>query len=396
MLKEELADKINIPELLAKRTVGLLTNLLVLVEIVSPFGGPSAPKGAFLPVENGLLDLTGDRPILHPYMPEHWVTEKLPWAYDPDAKCERLLNELLRPALPSEDDLHLIQRDFGRQLFEGNDAQTISVLCGLGGSGKSVFVLIMECMIRPERVGHLRSHHLGGRFETHSFHGKSTLVGKDVRPDYLNNDGASLIKSLTGADRVQTEQKYGGKHDLRGAFYIIITANSRLMIKLQDDPSAWRRRLVVYEFSRQAPEKRIPNFDQVLLQEEGEGILAWLVEGFLAHRKELREHGTLKLTTAQQQRVDDWLMESDAMRAFAKENIKAGVGTITVEEVWTSFCEFAHRRKWTIPRKQNFHQDFPAVMFELFRVERDNHIRRMGVEVRGYKGVQFIKEEVQP
>jgi phage/plasmid-associated DNA primase len=149
---------------------------------------------------------------------------------------------------------------------------------------------------------------------------------------------------------------------------------------------------VVYEFSRQAPEKRISNFDQVLLKEEGEGILAWLTLGFLAHRNELREHGTLKLTEAQQKRVDDWLMESDALRAFAKENIKAGVGTITVEEVWTSFCDFVRRHQWTIPRKQTFHQDFPAVMFELFSVERDNHIRRMGVEVRGYRGVQFIKE----
>ncbi len=395
MLKEELADKINIPELLAKRTVGLLNNLLTLVEIVSPFGVPSAPKGAFLPVGNGLLDLSGDQPVVRPIEPEDWVTEKLPWAYDPDAKCERFLNELLRPALPREDDLHLIQRDFGRQLFEGNDAQTISVLCGLGGSGKSVFVLIMECMIRPERVAHLRSDHLGGRFETDSFRGKSTLLGKDVPPDYLSNQGADVIKSLTGADRIQTEQKFAGKHDLRGTFYVVITTNSRLIVKLRGGLSAWRRRLVVYEFSREAPEKRIPNFDQVLLEEEGSGILTWLAQGFLAHRQELREHGTLKLTPDQQQRVDDWLMESDALRAFARECIKEGPGTITVEEVWNAFRSFGRKRQWRLPRTQRFHEDFPEVMFELFGVERDNHIRRQGAEVRGYKGVQFIGEEVE-
>lgn len=395
MLKE-LADEVKAPELLAKRKNGLLKDLLHLVCACRAFGEPPAPMGKYLPVENGVLDLSGEETALRSYNPEDWFTEKIPFCYNPSAKCERFLTELIRPALSNEDDVNQLQRDLGRQLFAGNDAQTISILHGEGGSGKSVLLSILEFMLGLSRVGHLRSDHLNGRFETHGFHGKSTLVGKDVRPDYLNNQGAAVIKSLTGADRIQTEQKYGGKHDLRGAFFIIITANSRLMIKLQGDQSAWRRRLVVYEFSRQAPEKRIPNFDQVLLQEEGEGILAWLIEGYLAHRKELREHGTLKLTPEQQQRVDDWLMESDALRAFAKENIKAGVGTITVEEVWTSFCEFARRHQWTIPRKQNFHQDFPAVMFEIFGVERDNHIRRNGVEVRGYRSVQFIKEEVQP
>lgn len=395
MLKE-LADEVKAPELLAKRKNGLLKDLLHLVCACRPFGEPPAPMGHYLPVENGVLDLSGKKVILRNHAPEYWITEKIPFCYNPSAKCERFLNELIRPALSNEDDVNSLQRDLGRQLFAGNDAQTISILHGEGGSGKSVLLSILEFMLGLSRVGHLRSDHLNGRFETHGFHGKSTLVGKDVRPDYLNNQGAAVIKSLTGADRVQTEQKYGGKHDLRGTFFIIITANSRLMIKLQGDQSAWRRRLVVYEFSRKAPEKRIPNFDQVLLQEEGEGILAWLIAGFLAHRQELREHGKLKLTTQQQQRVDDWLMESDALRAFATASIKSGSGTITVEEAWTAFCEFARARKWLIPRKQRFHEDFPEVMYELFGVERDNHIRRLGVEVRGYKGVQFIGEEVQP
>lgn len=395
MLKEALADKVNIPELLAKRTVGLLDNLLKLIEIVNPFGVPAAPKGAFLAVGNGFLNLTTDQPAIRPIMPGDWVTEKLPWAYDPDAKCERFLNELLRPALPSEDDIHLIQRDFGRQLFEGNRAQTVSVLWGLAESGKSVFVLIMEAMIGAGKVAQLRSDQLSGRFEIDGFRGKTTLLGKDVPSDYLDNRGAAVIKSLTGADRIQTEQKFGGKHNIRGTFYVVITTNSRLIIRLSGDVSAWRRRLVVYEFSRQAPEVRIPDFDEVLLKEEGSGILNFLIAGFLAHRQELREHGKMKLTAEQQQRVDDWLMESDALRAFATSSIRAGVGTISVEEVWTAFRSFARKRQWRLPRTQRFHEDFPEVMFELFGVERDNHIRRQGSEVRGYKGVQFIGEEVE-
>lgn len=200
----------------------------------------------------------------------------------------------------------------------------------------------------------------------------------------LINDGEK-----SGLNQLALAAWFASKHQ------VAFRAMDGSLVQYSDSEGVW------HKATKQALTKQIAGMlkelaDEVKTPELLEGILAWLIEGYLAHRIELREHGTLKLTPAQQQRVDDWLMESDALRAFATENIKAGVGTITVEEVWTSFSKFAYERHWKVPRKQNFHQDFPAVMFELLGVERDNHIRRMGVEVRGYRGVQFIKEEVQP
>lgn len=81
------------------------------------------------------------------------------------------------------------------------------------------------------------------------YQGKSILVGKDVSHDYLLKNGAAMIKSLTGGDWLETEQKYGGKFGMRGTFFVIITANSRLpiAIAINGDASAWRRRLVFEE-----------------------------------------------------------------------------------------------------------------------------------------------------
>lgn len=389
---KSVVDEAEVPPLMAKATPAFLNGVLGMMEGFAEFGEPASSHSAVFPVDNGVLDLSGKEPALRNYKPEDWFTSKSPYAYDPNAKCDRFLKELVEPALENKEDTDLLQRDLGRMLSVGNYAQVVSILLGAGGSGKSVLIAILEQIIGLFMFAYLRSSQLTGRFETHGFLGKSILVGKDVSPDYLSNQGAAVIKSLTGADRIQVEQKYGGKHDLRGSFYVIITTNGRLLVKLQGDLVAWRRRLVVHEFSRAAPEKRIPNFDKVLLDEEGAGILRWLVEGCMAHQRELREHGTLRLSEAQQRRVDDWLMESDGMRAFARECIKQAVGTITVEEVWNAFCAFARERKWRLPRKQRFHEDFPEVMFELFGAERDNHIRHKGAEVRGYRNVELVKE----
>ena len=388
-----LAETMKVPELLLKRTPALMNGTLQFVEGHALMGTPPPPSAKLVPVANGVLDLSGAEPVLREYRMEDFFKGKHSHPYVPGAKCERFLNDLLRPALPDPDDVLLLQRDLGRQLFAGNEAQTITILEGEGGSGKSVLISIIEAIIGLGRIGHLRSNQLTGRFETHGFIGKSTLVGKDVLPDYLNNQGAAVIKSLTGADRVQTEQKYGGKHAMRGSFYVIITTNGRLTIKLHGDLKAWRRRLVVYEFSRQPPNKIIPNFDQVLLKEEGEGILAWLIEGYLAHRAELHEHGTLKLTPAQQKRVDDWLEESDALRVFAKKRLAKCSKNVTSDELWDAFTAFAQSRKWKLPREQKFHEEFKTVMLELFGVEKSNHVCRDCIELRGYNGVRLLDDD---
>ena len=385
------ADQHEVPHLLAKRTPALAKNILTFVEGLSPLPAPPSPELMLVPVANGVLDLSGREPRLRNYRLDDGFTNKLPWKYDPQAKCERFLNDLIRPSLPG-DDLELLQRDFGRQLVPGNRAQTISIIVGDGGSGKSVLVSIHERIIGIERVAHLRSKQLTGRFETNALRGKCLAVGKDVAPDYLNNAGAAMLKSLTGADLVETEQKYGGKFSMRGTLYVIITANRRPIIAIQDDGSAWRRRLVVYIFTRTPPDQRMPSFDEVLLREEGAGIFAWYVQGFMKHKAELEQHGRLVLNEVQQRRVDDLLMESDAQREFLRANVVTGVSTLSVEEIWQAYSAFARERGWRIPSKQVFCTDLAESMLDLFGVERDNHIMRMGSAVRGYKGVKFAHD----
>ena len=388
-----LADTMKVPELLLKRTPALMNGILQFVEGHALMGAPPPPSAKLVPVANGVLDLSGAEPVLREYRMEDFFKGKHSHPYVPGAKCERFLNELLRPALPDPDDVKFLQRDFGRQLVAGNDAQTITLLVGEGGSGKTILMSIMEIMLMSERFGYLRPDQLNGRFETDSFRGKSILVGKDVNTDYLDNDGAPMLKSLTGADRIESEKKYGGKFSMRGEFYVTITANKKPLIKIQGDAKAWRRRVRYIDFSREIPAHIIPKFDEDLIRDEGAGILSWLVDGYMAHQEELREHGTLKLTEAQQRRVDDWLMESGGVNAFVRAHIVKGPGNVTVQEIWQSYTQFATARGWRIPSQQKFFTKLPEVMLELFGVERDNHITRDKAAVRGFVGVRFLVKE---
>ena len=110
---------------------------------------------------------------------------------------------------------------------------------------------------------------------------------------------------------------------------------------------------------------------------------------YFEHQKELAECGRFKLTEEQARRVEDFLLESEGERAFVRMSIVKGPGTLTVDEIWRAYQQFARERKWTIPSSQKFFTMLPEAMMEYFGVERDNHITRNGKAVRGFRHVSF-------
>ena len=68
---------------------------------------------------------------------------------------------------------------------------------------------------------------------------------------------------------------------------------------------------------------RIDHYDEVLLREEGEGILALIVQGAIAHLKGLEKQGDFTLSASQKERVDSLLTQSQSLRFFVRDEIYA-------------------------------------------------------------------------
>lgn len=383
------ADKKDAVMLLIKRTPGLTKSILEFVKGCAPMGTPVTSLEECVAVKNGMLVLSAAEAVLRPRGPKDWITSYIPVDYDPNATCPRFLNEVLKPALKDPNDVSLMQKDWGRTLVPGNKAQRFSIVIGGGGSGKSLVISVFEKLIWKGRFAHLRTNHLPTRFETHSYQGKDVLVAKDVPPDFLSNGGAAMLKSLTGADHFQTEKKYGGKFELRGDFYVNVTSNSRLTISIQDDEQAWRRRMLVYIMDREAPERVIPNFADIIVAEEGEGVLSWLVQGYTAHRAELQEKGDFILTDEQRQRIEDVILESKGQTEFVRTSVVAGEGDLTSDEIYQRYIANCRARNWKPISRQKFLKELPDLMEEFHDTGKRNDILRSGSARKGFKRVQF-------
>ena len=342
-----LAQRYHLPELITRRTNALLNNLVQMLRLQERESRADLPTTGVIHVGNGMLNLNGGDPSLLPFSPRYCSRRACSINYSAGGRCDRFLKELLEPAL-QEDDISLLQRYCGSVLLGPNQAQRILIIHGNGAAGKSTFVNILENLVGANNVADLRTQHLGGRFETHAFLNKILLGAKDVNSDFLRSKGAKMLKSLVGGDELEAELKHGGKFKLHGTFQAIITSNSRLQIDCDGDEDAWRRRVMVVKFDREKPEKYIPDFANLLLQTEGEGILAWMVAGACAHLKELSETGGFCLSQSQSERIDAFLLGAEGGAAEVLTQSPAPIGKRYQPRILTEGLESRRRTEGAI------------------------------------------------
>jgi P4 family phage/plasmid primase-like protien len=373
---------------LNKRTTNLLRQILTLVKGLACTKNPFQRNTQAIHVENGMLIIGENTVEFTDFSPNFYSRNRSEITYDPDCQCPRFLNELLIPTL-STDDIELLQKLAGQFLLGENISQTILIIQGAPGAGKSTSVFIIELIIGRHNIAQLRVNLLSSRFEIADYYGKTLLSGKDVPGDFLNNPGAHVLKSLSGGDLLSAEVKNVKKRfQLEGKFNVAITSNSKLRVHLDSDSGAWRRRLAVINFEQAPSTKPIPYFANILVKEEGSGILNWCIDGAQKLLTDLKTFGKIQLGPTQQRRIEAVLSESDSIRNFALNCIiKAEGHNITTAELLSAYYCFCNKLGWQAEPARKFENSIPNIMLELFQVAKRTDIQRDGKNQRGFSHV---------
>lgn len=331
------------------------------------------------------------------FSPDFRSRNRSPIIYDPTATCPRFLNELLLPAVHAEDAI-LLQKMAGLCLLGENLIQRFLILDGEPGRGKSQYGIVLQYLVGRENVTQLRTRHLEERFELFRFLRRTLLVGVDVDADFLSSKGASTIKGLVGGDLMDAEQKGGtGIFQIEGKFNMLMTSNCRLKVKLQGDVGAWRRRMLIVRYEAPPPKVKIPNFGELLVREEGPGILNWALEGLRMLLRDIEETGDIRLTARQSGVVDSLLAESDSLRFFLRECVKHEKGSdLTVGEIVQAYAHYCPDKGWDPLPESRIGSQLGTLMLELFQTSKSNSCQRDGRATRGYRGVTFINPEILP
>lgn len=320
----------------------------------------------FVHCVNGVLELTATGTWeLKPFSPEYRSLSRCELAYDPQAKCPQF--EAFLRSLLEEDDIELLELYLGQCLLGKNVTQSILLLTGPGGCGKSTLSTIVELLIGPNGYTQIRPEHIGSRFETSFFMGKTLLSGKESRTSFFTSKGMSIIKSLVGGDDLRAEDKNSNSHKMiEGTFNVIIVGNSipKLQFESNDDKSAYRRRFRWIRCKDFKPENPIPNLAKEIFSEEGSGILNFALDG----AKKILKSNIMPCGDLQNARLDYLFGSSEPLDLFLASCVETKRNTtITSEELFTAFTKFSISMGWTPWRQRHFQNQIPDAMLRHFQ-----------------------------
>lgn len=239
-----------------------------------------------LNVANGALDLrTGE---LRPHRREDLITKLAPVEYDPDAQCPLWLAFLARIMDWNEALINYLQRAVGYTLTGNTGEEVFFMPYGTGRNGKSKFLGAIEHILgdyarqtRPETL-------MVKQNQNTIPNDLAALKGIRFVPTIETAENQrlaeSLVKQLTGGDRISARFLYSEFFDYKPTFKLWLASNHKPVIRGTDN-AIWER-IHLIPFDVTIPEAERDKHLSEKLQKEAPGILAWAVQGCLLWQAE--------------------------------------------------------------------------------------------------------------
>jgi phage/plasmid-associated DNA primase len=258
---------------------------------------------AHLLFTNGVLDVSTRE--FGEFKKELYMTQLLPYDYDPHAECEEIVKWLKYTQEGDWGRVQVLRAWLRAVLLSCSDIQKFVEIVGPGKSGKSSFANLAHALVGHQNAAVSSLEYLEkNRFETSNLYQKKLLLFNDTERFGGN---VSVLKAVTGRDLLRNEQKYqsGKQPAFKFKGLVMITANES--IQTTDPTSGLARRRLTIPFNNQfrgsSKEQRV----LIDMNDKGEafGVFAPMLPGLVNWLLDM-EHDEMK----------EYLMETDKKVPF--------------------------------------------------------------------------------
>jgi P4 family phage/plasmid primase-like protien len=230
---------------------------------------------------SGTVDLrTGQ---LRPHCQTDLISKITGVAYDPSADCPRWKGVLLDIFDGDHELVDYVQRAFGYSATGIIGEHALFLCYGTGRNGKStVLETVLAVLGDYGAVTNPRTFLMIGQNDHLAM--LADLAGRRFVPTDEVEEGErlaeSMVKRVTGNRVLKARWMHKNPFTFPVQFKIWMLANDKPEIQGQDE-GIWSRIRVVPFNHYFPPEKRVKNLVNILVTEEGPGILRWIVDGCL-------------------------------------------------------------------------------------------------------------------
>lgn len=233
----------------------------------------------YLLFTNGVLDVKAKE--LRPYDRSLYLTQQMPYDYDPSATCEPIVSWLKHTQHESWNRVQVLRAWLRATLLGRYEIQKFIEIVGPGKSGKSTYANLAVALVGKQNTYSTDFENLEkNRFEAASYMGKKLLLFQDA--DRWGGS-VSKLKAITGNDWIRSERKYQSESQDPFQYHgmVMITANEA--IQSTDYTSGLARRRLTVPFDRpfeggQSEQKELIKFDNKGIPQ---GVFAPLLPGLV-------------------------------------------------------------------------------------------------------------------
>lgn len=263
--------------------------------------------------ENGLYNIVDDSFV--EFTPEHIITNKIRWKYNPEAYSELADKTLNKIACNDPQIRALLEEAIGYCFYRRNELGKAFILTGDKSNGKSTFLSMVQYLLGDENISSLDLKELGDRFKTAEMFGKLANIGDDIGDEFIANP--AIFKKLVTGERVSAERKGQNPFEFNNYSKLLFSANN--IPRIKDKTGAVQRRLTIIpfdaRFSADDPDFN-PYIKHLLKTDE---VMEYLINLGIAGLKRVLLNRKFTGSTKVQKAMDEYEENNNPIIGFFRE-----------------------------------------------------------------------------
>lgn len=337
----------------------------------------------YINVKNGLLNPKTRELIDH--TPAYFSTSQTSFNYDPDAVCPKFLSAVQLSARNAEGTDRMLQEAFGYMIAtNGNPSHKIFYLYGrVARNGKSTMAQILIGLCGYDNVSTLSIENLSSQSDSIL----TPIVGKHMNFSDEANASKFLdsgrLTSMTAQGPITISPKFEAPFSYTVRSKFLVACN---YLPNFQSPQGMKQRTIIIPFNYFIPpEDRIYDYDKILLQEEGSGILNWALDGYHMLAEQKMQFTISELSKEDSEEIakgnDSVLSFLDIEMDISLEEYTHKITTKTLYDRYVSYCaNYGHGKAKGF---RSFAQSMKTF------AEETNSIQYHSKDPRGYSGLSF-------
>lgn len=331
------------PKYKKSRTINQIYSLIIEAdELQKDFSSLNNYPKSYINFKDCMLDVHTMKKLSH--NPAYLSINQVPFNYaDVEKAAEsQEIEKFLNFAIPNADDRRMVLEYGGYGMTQDTRQQRFLMICGQGGTGKSVLIRLLESMTGMKNVSNVSMQELNKRFSTSLLVGKTLNSCADLSIEALED--SSIMKKLIGEDWIMAEFK--GKDGFMFKNYSkLLFSTNMLPVITAERTNGFYRRLLILKMDKQPDRPDIGLADRLLPE------LPYLIKLSIQALHEMYQRGTITISENSKQAVLQMRKDSDVVEAWISEkctiaaNLK--IERTAAFEDFKKYCEDEERQPLT-------------------------------------------------